>query len=133
MVCSRCSSNLYPPQPGTSTAARNEPSAGTHQALRRTPSVLLTSISSYPSPTNAGVATGDLRSGEVIQSTTSNPTTKYPRDRVTKMRSMRRSIVLTCTRVLEDNLHRRRTGLLAERDGECATFSMLQAAFHSVD
>src|SRR5918998_3734869 len=117
MVCSRCSSNLYPPHPGTSTAARDESSAGTHQALRRTPSVLLSSTSLYANPTDAGVAQGDLRRGAVIQSTTSNPTARYPSDMATRMTSMRRSIVLTCTRVLEDNLHRLRTRLFAERDG----------------
>src|SRR5829696_1898575 len=92
-VCSRCSSNLYPPQPGTSTAARDESSTGTHQALRRTPSVLGNSTFLYPRPTDAGVASGDLRLGEVIHKTTSNPTPRYPTDRVMSSTIMRPSIV----------------------------------------
>src|ERR671921_1781049 len=93
IVCSRCSSNLYPPQPGTSTAAREEPSTGTHQALRRTPSVLGNSTPLYPSPTDAGVASGDLRLGEVIHRTTRNPAPKYPTNRVMRRTKMWRSIV----------------------------------------
>src|SRR5215218_5677379 len=92
-VCSRCSSNLYPPQPGTSTVARDEPSTGTHHALSWIPSVLRNSTSLYPRPTDAGVASGDLRFGEVIHRTTSNPTPKYPADRVMRRMSIRPSIV----------------------------------------
>src|SRR5215208_3113525 len=76
-----------------SAPARDEPPTGTHQALSRTPSVLRNSMSLYPRPTDAGVASGDLRLGEVIHRTTSNPTPKYPTDRVMSSTIMRPSIV----------------------------------------
>src|SRR5215210_2472484 len=93
-VCNRCSSNLYPPQPGIKIAARDESSAGTHQALRRTPSVLGSFTSLYPSPTDTGVASGRLRRGAVIHSTTSNPAPKYPRARVARRTSAWRNVIL---------------------------------------
>src|SRR5215210_462947 len=94
MVCKRCSSNLNPPQPGTRSAALDESSAGTHQPLRRTPSELGISTSSYPTPKDAGVAQGGLRFGPVIQSTTSHPAPRYTRDRMTRRTSMRRGDIL---------------------------------------
>src|ERR687889_2390869 len=92
-VCSRCSSNLYPPQPGTSTAARDESSTGTHQALSRTPSVLGNSTSLNLRPRDAGVASGDLRLAEVIHKNTSNPTPEYPTDRAMRKTSLRPNLV----------------------------------------
>src|SRR5215211_824600 len=132
MVCSRCSSNLYPAQPGTSTAARDEPSAGNHQALRETPSVLRSSISLYASPTDAGVIRGDLRRGEVIQSNTRKPTPKYASSRVKRRTSMRRSTVLTAARVLEEHFYRSRASLFVERDCEGATLYVFRLALNSV-
>src|SRR3954470_12561047 len=76
-----------------STAALTDSAAGTHQHLKLIPSVLRTSTSSYSSPTEAGVAHGDLRFGPVIHRTTSNPTPRYPTDMAGRITSMRRSIV----------------------------------------
>src|SRR5215218_2164460 len=106
IVRSRCSSNLYPPQPGTSTAAREEPSAGTHQALRRTLSVLWNSTSSYPSPTDAGGDQGEHAAGLCSQ--------------------------LPAVMTLEDYLHRRRTDLLSESDREGSTLSEIRCVLLAV-
>src|SRR5215212_4504991 len=108
--------------------------AGTHQGLRLTPSVLRTSTSLYSSPTEAGVVHGDLRFGPVIQKTMSSPTPRYPRDRATRSISARRSIISRppAARALEDHLDRRRTCLLAERDGERAVLLTIRPALLAV-
>src|SRR5829696_2461438 len=76
------------------SAAMDEFFAGTHQPLRRTPSELWNSTSSYPNPTDAGVAHGSLRLGLVIQSTTSHPAPRYPISKAARRASMLRGLML---------------------------------------